>query len=677
MHALQRVPRLIRFSGLLALAFLVALSAARMAFWFFFDNPNDPLGLGDLLQALYIGLKFDLRVTLLAILPLLLLGWAPWFSPFASNRGRNLWTIYCLLAGLVLAAFYIADFGHYAYLSQRLDSTALRFLANPLISAEMVWQSYPVLTWTLGLIVLFALVGFSLNKLIRHYAALPGRPLRIWQRLAWSVATLLLVAGGIYGKVSWYPLRWSDVFFTTHSFAATLAFNPVLYFLDTYKVGNLEYDEDAVRQYYPLMADYLGIDDPDVERLNFMRQVEPILVPEKPFNVIVVILESFAAYKTGLSGNPLQPTPHFDRIAQHGLHFKNFFTPTAGTARSVFTAITGLPDVQLHSTSSRNPTIVNQHVILDAFKGYEKYFFLGGSANWGNIRGMLMSNIKGLHLYEEGSYASPRNDVWGISDLALFREAHHVLQQEKKPFFAILLTSGNHRPYTIPEDNEGFEVLNVPQEDLTQYGFQSLAEFNAYRFMDHSIGHFMDMAKQSDYYDNTIFVFFGDHGLSGDAGRHSPDSETRLGLGLNRVPLVIHAPQLFPDGKILDTVASELDVMTSLASITGHSHRNTTLGRDLFNPRFDRNRHAFIMHHAAQASIGVINDEFFFRMDLDGAGQFLHRVYAEDSRQNLIEQYPETASRMRDLTRGMYESTRYIANNNPKAKETDAQHGVE
>jgi len=68
MHALQRVPRLIRFSGLLALAFLVALSAARLAFWFFFDNPNDPLGLGDLLQALYIGLKFDLRVTLLAIL---------------------------------------------------------------------------------------------------------------------------------------------------------------------------------------------------------------------------------------------------------------------------------------------------------------------------------------------------------------------------------------------------------------------------------------------------------------------------------------------------------------------------------------------------------------------------------------------------------------------------------
>ncbi len=677
MNTLQRVPRLIRFSGLLALAFLVALSAARLAFWFFFDNPNDPLGLGDLLQALYIGLKFDLRVTLLAILPLLLLGWAPWFSPFASNRCRNLWTIYCLLAGLVLAAFYIADFGHYAYLSQRLDSTALRFLANPLISAEMVWQSYPVLTWTLGLIVLFALVGFSLSKLILHYAALPGRPLRIRQRLAWSVAILLLVAGGIYGKVSWYPLRWSDAFFTTHSFAATLAFNPVLYFLDTYKVGNLEYDEDAVRQYYPLMADYLGIDDPDMERLNFMRQVEPILVPEKPFNVIVVILESFAAYKTGLSGNPLQPTPHFDRIAQHGLHFKNFFTPTAGTARSVFTAITGLPDVQLHSTSSRNPTIVNQHVILDAFKGYEKYFFLGGSANWGNIRGMLMSNIKGLHLYEEGSYASPRNDVWGISDLALFREAHHVLQHEKKPFFAILLTSGNHRPYTIPEDNEGFEVLNVPQEELTQYGFQSLAEFNAYRFMDHSIGHFMDMAKQSDYYDNTIFVFFGDHGLSGDAGRHSPDSETRLGLGLNRVPLVIHAPQLFPEGKILDTVASELDVMTSLASITGHSHRNTTLGRDLFNPRFDRNRHAFIMHHAAQASIGVINDEFFFRMDLDGAGQFLHRVYAEDSRQNLIEQYPETASRMRDLTRGMYESTRYIANNNPKAKDRVTQHGVE
>lgn len=666
MTMLRRIPPLLRLFGLLTIAFLALFSLARFVFCAIFDNPNDPLGMGDLLQALYIGLKFDARLILLFMLPLLLLGWVKRLSPMQSGFGRKLWVSYLLLALFVSAAFYITDFGHYAYLSTRLDSTALRFLSNPLISAQMVWESYPVLPWLLGLIAAFILAAVGLVKLMQCLARAPYDPLRLWQRLALVAATLLLAAGGIYGKVSWYPLRWSDAFFTSHPFAATLAFNPVLYFYETYKVGSLEYDIPAVRHYYPLMAEYLGIDEPDVAKLSFARRVEPALRPDKPFNVVVVLLESFASYKTGLSGNPLQTTPHFDRLAENSLFFKNFFTPTGGTARSVFTAVTGLPDVQLRSTSSRNPTVVNQHVIIDAFQGYEKFFFLGGSASWGNIRGMLMSNITGLRLYEEGSYAAPRIDVWGISDLDLFREAHQTFKKQERPFFAILLTSGNHRPYTIPEDNAGFEAKIVSDEELFRHGFRSLAQYNAFRFMDHCVGRFMAMAKASDYYENTIFVFFADHGLSGDAGVHTYDSETQLGLGLNRVPLLIHAPSLFPQGQILTTVASEMDVMTSLASITGHAHVNTTLGRDLFNPRFDRDRHAFIMHHAAQATIGVVNDEFLYRESLDGGTQSLHRLYAEDSRPNLVDQYPETAAKMRNLTRGLYESTRYIVNNNPK-----------
>lgn len=664
---MHRIPRLIRLAAVLLVALLVVFSAARLAFWFFFDNPNDPLVLADLFRALYIGLKFDLRLSLLIIAPLVLLGWIKWFSPLASALARKLWTIYLMLALFIIAAFLVTDFGHYAYLSVRLDSTALRFLANPLISAQMVWESYSVLPWFFSLLLVFALAAFGLHKLLRHHAETVCPHLGLGQRLAWSLVVVLLLGAGIYGKVSWYPLRWSDAFFTSHAFASTLAFNPVLYFYETYKVGGLEYDEDAVREYYQVVAAYLGVDNPDPQTLNFARRVEPVHVPNTPLNVVVVILESFATYKTGLSGNPLQPTPHFDAMTANSLYFKNFFTPTAGTARSVFTTVTGLPDVQLHSTSSRNPTVVNQHVILDAYEDYEKMFFLGGSANWGNIRGMLMSNITGLRLYEEGSYASPRNDVWGISDLALFREAHQVFEQEDKPFFAVLLTSGNHRPYTIPEDNDGFApLMDVSQEELIRYGFRSQAEFNAYRFMDHSIHRFMTMARQADYYENTIFVFYGDHGLSGDAGQHSPDSEARLGLGLNRVPLVIHAPALFAQGKILDTVASELDIMTSLASLTGHGHINTTLGRDLFNPRFDHDRHAFIMHHTSQATIGLVDEEFFFRMHLDGTGRLLQRVHAEDTRPNLINDHPQRAGQMHDLTRGLYEATRYIANNNPK-----------
>jgi len=671
MSVMNRIPRLTRFLGLTLLVYVVAFSAARLAFWLLYDNPNDPLGSADLLKALYIGLKFDLRLALLLILPMLLLGWVKQLSPFDSAFGRRLWLSYLVLATVGAVLFYVTDFGHYAYLHVRVDSTVLRFLSNPLISLEMVWESYPVIPWLIALALLMAAFALGIRRLLRIQAEARHEPLQGWRKALLVSATFFLVLFGIYGKISWYPLRWSDAFFSNHAFASTVAFNPVLYFYDTFKNGGMPYDEDAVKKYYPQVATYLGVDNTDPSSLNFARKVQPAGHPDRPYNVIVVILESFAAYKSGLSGNPLHPTPNFDKVAANGLYYKNFFTPTTGTARSVFCAVTGIPDVQLGDTSSRNPTIVNQHVIMDEFADYEKYYFLGGSASWRNIRAMLANNIPGLHIYEEGSYESPRIDVWGISDMDLFKEAHKVLQHQKKPFFAVIQTSGNHRPYTIPENNEGFELRDASREELDKYGFESVDEFNSYRFMDHSIGYFMQKVKEAGYFDNTVFAFFGDHGIHGNAGIHTYKADTQLGLGSNRVPFVIYAPSLIPEGRVMDTVASETDVMTSLASLTGHAHTNTTLGRDLFNPHFDEDRHAFIIAHAANTTIGMVSRDFYFHMPVAGNKGTLHRLDSDDPRQDVSTQHPELAEKMKSLTRGLYESARYITNNNPRLEDEE------
>lgn len=669
MSLINRIPRLTRFLGLTVLVYVIVFSAARLVFWQLYDNPNDPLGSADLLKALYIGLKFDLRLALLIILPIFLFGWIKQLSPLDNAFGRGLWLGYLLLVTMGSVLFYVTDFGHYAYLHVRVDSSVLRFLTNPLISLEMVWQSYPVIIWLIALTLLLAGFTFSIHRMLRIHKEATYEPLHGWYKTIMVSTTVFLVLFGIYGKISWYPLRWSDAFFSNHAFASTVTFNPVLYFYDTYKNGGMPYDEEAVQQSYSEVAGYLGVENTDATSLNFSRKVVPAKQPDKPYNVIVVILESFASYKSGLSGNPLQPTPHFDKIARNGLYFPNFYTPTTGTARSVFCAVTGIPDVQMGDTSSRNPTIVNQHVIMDEFKGYEKYYFLGGSASWRNIHAMLANNIQDLNIYEEGSYESPRTDVWGISDLDLFKEAHKVLQHEEKPFFAVIQTSGNHRPYTIPENNEDFELRDASQEELNRYGFESVDEFNSYRFMDHSIGHFMQQVKEAGYFDNTVFAFFGDHGIAGNAGIHTYKGDTQLALGQNRVPFVVYAPSLIPEGRVVETVASETDVMTSLASLTGHAHTNTTLGRDLFDPRFDQDRHAFIIAHSASTSIGVVNDEFYFRMPVNSNEGSLHRLDSEEPRQDVSSQHPELAEKMKKLSRGLYESARYISNNNPRLKE--------
>ncbi len=278
--------------------------------------------------------------------------------------------------------------------------------------------------------------------------------------------------------------------------------------------------------FYDNLADFLGVARKDRRGLNFKRVVDGSKNGLNRLNVIMVFLESFTFYKTGISGNPLNPTPNFDAMAKDSILFTRFYTPHGGTARSVFCAITGIPDIELNKTSSRNPLVVRQHTIVTVFKGYDKYFFLGGSANWGEIRGLLSHNIPNLHVYEEGSFSSPRIDVWGISDLHLFEEANQVLRTIKdQSFFAIIQTSDNHRPYTIPDDNRGFQSIAVPEKDAVTYGFRSVVAYNSFRFMDHALGIFMKKAKGEDYFKNTIFVFFGDHGLIRNAS-HMHKAET-------------------------------------------------------------------------------------------------------------------------------------------------------
>ena len=73
-------------------------------------------------------------------------------------------------------------------------------------------------------------------------------------------------------------------------------------------------------------------------------------------------------------------------------------------------------------------------------------------------------------------------DVWGIDDTSLFIEANWVLRKQDKPFFAIIQTSGNHRPYHIPEESYGFKRRDIEPEQLRKNGFISLDEYNAFHF---------------------------------------------------------------------------------------------------------------------------------------------------------------------------------------------------
>ncbi len=586
-------------------------------------------------------------------------------NPFENSFSEKVFKVYFLIITLSLVLMYVIDFEHFDYLHERLNAGAMNYLSDAKISMNMVWETYPVITL---LIATFIATFIIYWLIIRWFKKVQQSTFNahVVTKFSMGFVFALLLGLGVFGRLNQYPLRWSDAFAFDDNFKANLSLNPVQSFLSTLKFMKSGYDINKVKKYYPLMVEYLGIEHPDSAQLNYQR-IHEVATPANPVNVVVVICESFSAYKSSMWGNPLNTTPYFNKMCNEGIFFDRCFTPAYGTARGVWAVTTGIPDVEYPTTSSRNPAYVDQHSIINDYKGYQKFYFIGGSSSWANIRGLLTNNIDSLHLYEQGDYSSKAIDVWGISDKKLFLEANKVLSKQTRPFFAVIQTADNHRPYTIPdEDKKEFELKNYPVDTLRKYGFQSNDELNAFRYTDFSFQKFIETAKKESYFKNTIFVFVGDHGIRGDAGNMFPKAWETDGLTTQHVPLLFYSPSLLTPQRI-DRTCSQLDLIPSVSALAKINFTNTTLGKNLFdtiqnNVRFKNS--AFIFDPGIK-QIGIVTDEYCYIHNLlSGKEDF------RSAKNDLpLPETPQIASdkkSLQDLSQAYYETAKYMLLNNKK-----------
>jgi phosphoglycerol transferase MdoB-like AlkP superfamily enzyme len=109
-------------------------------------------------------------------------------------------------------------------------------------------------------------------------------------------------------------------------------------------------------------------------------------------------------------------------------------------------------------------------------------------------------------------------------------------------------------------------------------GFESLEEFNAFCYTDYCYRKFIEAAKAISYFDNTIFVFVGDHGVEGNATEMYPKVWTDQRLNDEHVPLLFYAPSLLVPQKRSEAV-SQIDVLPTLANMILQPYTNKTTGK--------------------------------------------------------------------------------------------------
>jgi phosphoglycerol transferase MdoB-like AlkP superfamily enzyme len=673
------IPRSLRFVITLTALHFILFVLFRFVFFLNFQDTTRGASVEDLLFASYLGIKFDLRLACLIALPALLLAWVPGFrlktkSKEGFNFSRLFWSWLYTIVFAAILFLYAGDFANFGYMETRLNASLLEFVENPFISARMLWETYPVIWISLGFLAFLALYRFLFFRVAFEPTFRSEVSKGFLKKFGPSVLVVLLFLGGIYGKWSYYPLRWSEAFFSRDAFVSALALNPVLYLSDSFEAAQEKYNLEKVEKHYDHISKVLNVDQPNRKNLSFQRRyINPESeltqkLKEREANVVIILLESFGAYKTGLFGNPFKPTPNFDRIANEGKLYTRFHVASEGTARSIFSVITGLPDTNSKSTSSRNPLVIDQHTVVNAFKNHQKLYLLGGSANWGNIRGVLSHNIDGIEIFEEGDYQSPRSDVWGISDLHLLKEANEIFRarhKKEKPFFAMVQTAGNHRPYTIPDDNEGFKPLEgIDEELIKKHGFKSLEELQSFHFMDHSLGRFFERAKEEDYFEDTVFVLFADHGLPSRAD-HFPKAEVELELTRFHSPLVFYSPALVEPERI-NRVASALDILPTLAAYTGQSFLNTSLGRNLLAPEVKENPYALVFTSFKNPpEYGLVRQNYYVRTELDGKAHFYH-LRGEKAGQKMVDLNQRIRQKEENLLRGLRQTGLYMLHHNPR-----------
>jgi phosphoglycerol transferase MdoB-like AlkP superfamily enzyme len=654
-----RVPKTIQWIVKLFIIYLCIFTTFRIATVICFKPGS--ISVLDLGSSFWLGLKYDLRWIAIILLPIALLSLFPRLSPFTSERGKKLWTGYLGIVTLLVLFFYGADFGQFAYINARLNADALIFAEDPRESLQMVWQSYPVVWILFGL---FGAVLMMIWMFRRMHVDVTEKNINIHKftyRRRWHAAALLLLGWFVYGFFTAKPLDFFRAFNLNDEFKSNLALNPLQNFFTTLRFRNPDHNTNAA-QYYNDMARFLQLEKDNSFKKGYSRLIHPgSKAFESQPNVVLVICESFSMYKSSMSGNPLNSTPYFNQMCNEGIFFDRCFTPSFGTARGVFATITGIPDVQLSKFSTRNEESINQRTIINDFDGYEKFYFIGGRSQFNNFKG-LIANIDNLHVYEEGSYKAQKLNVWGISDKNLFLEANDVLARQDKPFFAIIQTADNHRPFDIPEEDKDFARDLITNEDLQKYGFESLKEFHAFAYTDYCIKKFMEAAKKSPHFNNTIFVFTGDHGVEGNATAIYPQAWTEQRLSDEHVPLLFYAPALLQPQKKSEAV-SQIDILPTIAGMMQQPYLNTTLGRDILDSTKKENA-AFIIYHAP-GWIGVVNDDYFFRKNIRFKKEELVPV-----RNNLPvlskPQQDSVKAHLSQLTSAMYETARWMLINNKK-----------
>jgi phosphoglycerol transferase MdoB-like AlkP superfamily enzyme len=333
---------------------------------------------------------------------------------------------------------------------------------------------------------------------------------------------------------------------------------------------------------FRIMRLYLGrmggtLASPDPESLVRRFPANPAGLGK--LNVVILSEESLGAQYVGIYGNDRSLTPVIDQLASEGLLFWNAYATGTRTVRGLEAMTASFPPIPSESIIKRpgSESVSNWGEIMRQH-GYHASFLYGGYGAFDNMNHFFGSN--GFALSDRLDIDHPKfTNAWGVSDEDLFHHAvayYDEVAQSGAPFFSLIMTTSNHKPFTFPPGIPG-----VPEEGG--------ARDAGVRYADYAIGKFFEEARQRPWFSNTIFVVIADH----DSRVYG---EAEVPVEHYRIPVLLYSP-----GHIAPAVSektfSNMDLAPTVLGLLGLAYEAPFYGVNVLDPKVPDSRPVLFSHN--------------------------------------------------------------------------------
>lgn len=523
------------------------------------------------LYAFAVGAVYDAATFVYFAWPLVAFLWLVPRRAYEGRFGRAGLAALCF--ALVFALVFVAgaEWTFWDEFQTRFNFIAVDYLVYTNEVIGNIRESYPIGAILVGVAFATTCLFLAGRRWRRPADATSTFAQRSVFALAWLAASVVVT----------FALRSDLKERTGNEYVNQLAGNGVYEFFAAFRASELSYPrfyrtlpgDEAFAQLRRLLktpdARYVSDDVADITRDITADR------PERKLNVVLVSIESLSAFYSGVYGGHPSLTPELDRLSDESLRFTRLYASGTRTVRGLEALALSVPPTPGESIVKRphNENLFSMATVFNE-KGYASEFLYGGYGAFDNMNYFFGNN--GYVVRDRAAIAPEKihqANIWGVADEDLYTlaiEDFDRLHGEGKPFFAHIMTTSNHRPYTFPEGR-----VDAPQGKRE----------SAVRYTDWAIGDFLRRAKEKPWFDDTLFVITADHCASSGGIASLP-------VFRYHIPLWIYSPRNVQPGTF-DRMVSQIDIGPTVLGMLGMSYRSRFYGADVFRLEPGRER-AFV-----------------------------------------------------------------------------------